>query len=115
MNEWSRITLETIKDMGGDGVLIGLALIAALAQAASADRPSLKGFFVGLPMSFFVVWMAWLGLSHWGLNETMRVFWSGMAAFGAPWILRGINRMLHKFMEDPVSFLVKIKSVWGRK
>lgn len=115
MREWFIAFKEGIDSMGITAALAGLALFAALAQAASSDRLSFKDFLIGAPMSGFVIWMAWLGLSFWDLSEPMRVFWAGVAAFGAQWILRGMNTFLRGFSEDPLGTLMKLKSLWRKE
>lgn len=110
MDEWLMAFKEVIEGIGITGDLIGLAIFAALAQAASSDRLSLRDLLIGVSMSVFVIWMAWMGLSNYELPEQMRVFWSGVAAFGAQWILGGINVVLRKFAEDPVGILISFKS-----
>ena len=114
MREWFIAFKDAVDSMGMTAALAGLALFAALAQAASSDRLSVRDLLIGAPMSGFVIWMAWLGLSYWDLSEPMRVFWSGVAAFGAQWILRGMNTVLRGFSEDPLGTLMKLKSLWRK-
>lgn len=115
MHDWLIGFKESVEGMGATGSLIGLAIFAALAQAASSDRLSLRDLLIGAPMSGFVIWMAWVGLSNWEMSEQVRIFWSGVAAFGAQWILRGMNVLLRKFAEDPVGSLNTLKSFWRKE
>lgn len=115
MNKFFSAFREAVETMGITAALAGLALFAALAQAASSDRLSVRDFMIGAPMSGFVIWMAWLWLSGSGLSEPMRVFWAGVAAFGAQWILRGINTLLSDFSKDPIGTLVRIKELWRKQ
>ncbi|WP_421216626.1 hypothetical protein [Aeromonas jandaei] len=112
MNEWLNIFFDSSDT---NFVLIGLALIAALAQTASSETPSLKILLVSIPMSLFAMWMAWLGMGHLGFSEKMQIFWSGIAAFGAPWILRGINTMLHEFVNSPIETLERVRHFLRKK
>lgn len=112
MNEWSFFFIDSPET---SFVLVGLALIAAFAQTASSETPSFKLLFVSIPMSVFALWMAWLGVGHIGVSEKMQIFWSGIAAFGAPWILRGINTQLHDLMRDPINYLDKVRNFLRKK
>ncbi|MCQ4054453.1 hypothetical protein [Aeromonas sp. SG16] len=112
MDEWSFILLKNIENNWG---LIGLAITAALAQTASSEKPSLYAFFISMPMCFFVVWMTWLAVAHLALGEQLQIFWSGVAAFSAPWILRGVNVILHQFIESPIDFLLKLKELLKKR
>lgn len=111
MSNWFTAIREAIDTMGIAFALASLSLFAALAQAASSDRLSLRDFLLGASMSGFVIWMAWLGLSYLNLPESMRVFWSGVASFGAQWILRGANTVLREFAVHPIDTLLKLKAL----
>lgn len=98
-------------------LLVGVGLVAALAQATTDNIWTWKGFIRGIVASFFVILMTWVGIGAFGFGlktNDQRLWISGIAAFAAKYLLRGFNTVLDKFAQNPRLVLERVAAAIRR-